>query len=184
VDGTPDLTTGELLTADAPVVGVWLPPAAAAARLGLSERTLWRQVKAGRYHKRTLGGRSTVLVPLPDMTTDVPDDRATPEADTAVATVSGSLSGVTDMAPAGAAAWSTAVLTPIMARMAEQETTIRDQAEMIGRLTAELESLRASQRPIAGSGTPEPRDLTPGAPADSGAASVPWWKRWLLAAYG
>ena len=36
------------------------------------------------------------------------------------------------------AAWSETFLAPIMARMAEQETTIRDQAETIGTLRAEL----------------------------------------------
>lgn len=43
--------------------GIWLSPSAAAVYLGVSERTLWRHVNAGRYHKRTVSGRSEVFVP-------------------------------------------------------------------------------------------------------------------------
>jgi len=41
-------------------------------------------------------------------------------------------------APELMAAWSETFLAPIMARMAEQETTIREQAETIGELRARL----------------------------------------------
>jgi hypothetical protein len=40
--------------------------------------------------------------------------------------------------------WSETFLAPIMAQMAEQETTIRGQAETIGRQSAELERAASS----------------------------------------
>jgi hypothetical protein len=75
---TPD-TPGHPISGDivsAPdVTGEWLPPAAAALRLGISERTLWRHVNAGRYHKRITSGRAEILTPEGAA---VPDNSATP----------------------------------------------------------------------------------------------------------
>lgn len=63
LNGTASVTSGDVLpTAELPP-GEWLSPPAAASQLGISERTLWRHVTAGRYHKRTVGGRAEVLVP-------------------------------------------------------------------------------------------------------------------------
>ena len=52
------------------------------------------------------------------------------------------------------AVWSETFLGPIMGRMAEQETTIRDQAETIGGLRAEL-AAACSKSPLVASTGPE-----------------------------
>src|SRR4051812_34230092 len=117
----------------------------AARILGVSESTVRRMVKAGKLEadrvERSQGHLWLVKLPAPSATSS--DHPPT------VATVEGSN-------PPGAEAltmWSAAILTPIMARMAEQDTTIRDQAETIGRQAAELERLRApatpSESPVA-----------------------------------
>lgn len=60
----PPVTSGEVVSE--PVTsGEWLAPPAAADRLGMSERTLWRLVKQGRYQKRVENRRAEILVPLP-----------------------------------------------------------------------------------------------------------------------
>ena len=64
--GVHDVTASEVLADDRQVSGEWLPPATAASRLGVSERTLWRLVKAGRYHRRVVDRKAMILVPLPD----------------------------------------------------------------------------------------------------------------------
>lgn len=45
------------------VAGSWLSPAAAAASLGISERTLWRHQREGKLSKRIVSGRAEVFVP-------------------------------------------------------------------------------------------------------------------------
>lgn len=69
-DSIPEATKGTVIPPENQV-GDWLAPAAAALRLGISERTLWRHVNAGRYHKRTVAGRAEIMAPgaregLPD----------------------------------------------------------------------------------------------------------------------
>src|SRR5215213_2107442 len=93
--GMHDVTASEVLADDRQVSGEWLPPATAASRLGVSERTLWRLVKAGRYHRRVVDRKAMILVPLPDTgaTSGQP-----PVPDTTIAPLSGSMSGVTDSA--------------------------------------------------------------------------------------
>lgn len=79
----PESVSGEVVSAP-DVTGEWLPPATAASRLGISERTLWRHVNAGRYHKRIAAGRAEILVPgsgaVPD-TADTPAGLAVPDND-------------------------------------------------------------------------------------------------------
>jgi predicted DNA-binding protein (UPF0251 family) len=58
----PTVTSGEVVS-EPDVSGEWLSPPAAADRLGMSERTLWRLVKQGRYQKRTVNRRAEILVP-------------------------------------------------------------------------------------------------------------------------
>ena len=63
--------------------------------------------------------------------------------------------------------------------MAEQEATIRDQAEMIGRQAAELAAARTQSATVDASGSTEGP-----APTERGGAALPWWRRWLSMAYG
>jgi AraC-like DNA-binding protein len=61
----PTVTRGEVISE--PVTsGEWLTPSSAADRLGMSERTLWRMVKDGRYQKRLVNRRAEILVPVSD----------------------------------------------------------------------------------------------------------------------
>lgn len=128
-----DVTDGEILADDRQVSGEWLLPATAASRLGVSERTLWRLVKAGRYHRRVVDRKAMILVPLPD-TGATPGEPPVP--DTTIAPLSGSMSGVTD----------TAVLAIVdeLKRQAEASLVlIAQQAETIGELRAENRALLA-----------------------------------------
>lgn len=70
----PTVTSGEVVSAS-DTTGTWLSPPAAASRLGVSERTLWRHVNAGRYHKRVVAGRAEILVP--EGADSLPDNSAT-----------------------------------------------------------------------------------------------------------
>lgn len=58
------VTTGEVVSTP-DTSGEWLSPPAAADRLGMSERTLWRKVSEGRYQKRVVNRRAEILVPVP-----------------------------------------------------------------------------------------------------------------------
>lgn len=58
--------------------GAWMRPPPAAAALGISERTLWRHVEAGRYRKRVVDGRAEVFVP--GEMSGVPDNPDTPQS--------------------------------------------------------------------------------------------------------
>src|SRR3954467_9804645 len=93
------LTDGDVVAGAELPPGEWLPPATAASRLGVSERTLWRLVKAGRYHRRVVDRKAMILVPgavpLPD-TSAISGDGLLP--DTTSGTLSGNVSGVTDRA--------------------------------------------------------------------------------------
>jgi len=79
------------------------------------------------------------------------------------------------------AAWSAAVLAPIVAELAASRLANEQKAETIGRLTAELEALRASHSPVAAQETPPVVEATT---EPSMATVAPWWRRWLLAVYG
>jgi len=68
--------------------------------------------------------------------------------------------------------WSTTVLTPLV-------ETIREQAETIGTLRAELAAVQASQaqqdaKPGVSGPKPTRGPSTPDEPVSS-----PWWRRWL-----
>jgi hypothetical protein len=133
--GMHDVMDGEILANDRQVSGAWLPPAAAASRLGVSERTLWRLVKAGRYHRRIVDRKAMILVPLPD-TGATPGEPSLP--DTTIAPVSGIVSGVTDSA--------VLAIVDELKRQAESSLAlIAQQAETIGTLRAENQALRAAQ---------------------------------------
>src|SRR3954470_9299318 len=90
---------GEVVAGEALPAREWLPPAAAASRLGVSERTLWRLVKAGRYHRRAVDRKAMILVPgaapLP-ATGAISVPELLP--DTTRGMLSGNVSGVTDTA--------------------------------------------------------------------------------------
>jgi hypothetical protein len=120
----PDAAAGELLESSEEPAGDWLPPAAAALRLGVSERTLWRMVKDGRYHKRTERGRAEVLVPLPDNSATAPE------------------ASLLAVRQAPDTSLSLAILDELRRQREEDTGTIVRQAEEIGRLRSEVEAER------------------------------------------
>ena len=93
------------------------------------------------------------------------------------------------------------IVEPLVARLAEQETIIRDQAETIGAVRAQLaaaeewiHALEDLQRPIAPN-LSVPTDDPPRAPSEPSAppsptrgpissqpdGGAPWWRRWWRA---
>lgn len=137
--------------------------AEAAAILGVSTATVRRMVKRGQLEGRRVirpQGTAFVII-LPEHATDASEDAA-PTLQAA---------GVTprDNASAGAqlAAWSETFLLPLVASLERSQAIVCDQAETIGRQSAELEraastivalgeeveSLRASHSPVAGQQT-------------------------------
>ena len=167
-------TTGEVIGGDQLPMGDWLPPAAAASRLGVSERTLWRLVKAGRYHKRTERGRAEVLVPA---SAPLPDDSASAGStgrtvDTGAYAKSGSLTAMPD-------GLAVAILEELSRQREDDAERLTCQAETIGRLTAELDQARARiadlERPPEPPANPFPQPM-PLPPSE--ASPPPWWRRW------
>lgn len=74
----PEAASGEVIE-PSDVAGAWLTPPAAALHLDVSERTLWRYVEAGRYHKRIVRGRAEVFIPgAQDASDSLPDSPDTP----------------------------------------------------------------------------------------------------------
>jgi hypothetical protein len=84
------------------------------------------------------------------------------------------------------------VLGPLVAELAASRQVNERQAEQLagyaamiaelredrGRLTAELEALKASRSPVAASET------APGVRPSLRPQPAPWWRRWLVAVYG
>ena len=132
----------------------------AAGILGVSTQTVRRMVKRGRLEGQRVHRPqgSAFLVSLPA------EDGAGDTDATATQQPAGNVSRSKRQEQAGTpelmAAWSETFLGPIMARMAEQETTIREQAETIGREAAELAALRAQSTTLAPSESTERPDLT------------------------
>jgi hypothetical protein len=131
----PPVTSGEVVnTPD--VTGEWLSPASAASRLGISERTLWRHVNAGRYHKRIESGRAEVLVPI-GSATGAPDNSAMPPM---------------PAVPDADRQMSLALLGELRRRLDEEadrqrRLTVKTerQAQEIGRLQAQLDAERRAR---------------------------------------
>ncbi len=100
------------------------------------------------------------------------------------------------------ASYSRALLEPLVARLAEQEQIIREQAEDLGRLRAELEHARegptarhqtatdargTAEGPDPPSEPPEPPSAPSPAPAPippQPNGGSPWWRRWWVAITG
>lgn len=132
------------------VTGAWLPPAAAATRLGISERTLWRDVKAGKYHRRIVDRKALILVP--DSSSD--DGRQ-------------SETGLAPLPDTGATALA---LTEMAERLTRQANTVTRQAVQIARLTGDRQLLQ-SERDAAEA---RAADLA----ARLAQAEWRWWHRW------
>ena len=130
--------------------------AEAAGILGVSVMTVRRMIRRGqlegeRVH-RPQGNAYVVKLPV-DATALADDAPSTEQPAQNVSRTNGTPSELM-------AVWSETFLGPIMARMAEQEGTIREQAETIGTLRAELAAARAPQSPPEAPTAPEPADPT------------------------
>ena len=134
-------------TADTePVTSQRITVAEAAAVLGVSVVTVRRMIRRGQLEgERVIRPQgSAYLVTLPvDATGAAEDGTPTGQPVQDVSRANGTPAALM-------AAWSETFLAPLVARMAEQETTIRDQAEQLGRQGAELEAeQRARQEFLA-----------------------------------
>ena len=120
--------------------GEWLRRAEAAARLGVSERTLDNRLAAGKLRKRLRNGLTEVLVPR--VATDVQMERALQVADQLTEKVS-------------------AQLTPLAEQFAALAEKYAEARERIGRLEAEKAQLQqemyALRTSVQSSTEPEPR---------------------------
>ncbi len=117
--------------------------AEAASILGVSVVTIRRMIKRGELEAerviRPQGSAYLVALP-PDASPSLQDGTPTEQSAQDVSR--------TDGTPAALmAAWSEALLVPLVTRLGEQEAVIRDQAETIGRQGAELE--RAASAVVA-----------------------------------
>lgn len=145
------VTSGEVVSAP-DVTGEWLPPATAASRLGVSERTLWREVKAGRYHRRIVDRKALILVP---------DSSATPNE------------GATGLAVAPDTGASLAALVEMERRLSRQANTVTRQAVQITRLTERLEARAESLEWTQAQLDQARAELE----AMRARAALPWWRR-------
>jgi excisionase family DNA binding protein len=150
--------------------------------LGVSVQTVRRMIRRGQIEGRRVyrPQGSAFIVTLP---VDGPRTNDVPATDQAPRTGARANGPGPTTAPELMAAWSETFLGPIMARMAEQETTIRELERENGRLTAELAAARAAERPQEARETPSPVETPTEPPAPGEPGSAPWWRRWL-AAYG
>lgn len=74
-----ELIAGEVVSEAFDGPGDWLPPAEAARRIGVSERTLWRRVTAGQLLRKVVSGKALVLVPVAGSVPN-PSDLTVPDA--------------------------------------------------------------------------------------------------------
>lgn len=134
-----------------------------AAALGISLNTLRRRIATGQVRAERAGRPQGFVW-------QVHLDGAAPSQDGANETVQRDRPGTvhqpaTALAQAEAmATYTRSILEPLVARLAEQEVIIRDQAEAIGRLEERLAPAppaAAPQRPQAAGGAPNPPDPAP-----------------------
>jgi hypothetical protein len=132
----PDIVSGEVVDQSFAGNGEWLTASLAAARLGMSERTLWRRIDAGKLRKRMVAGRAEIYVPLAGTlpATEQTEETRPPES-IAVSAVSDTL--------------ALAIIEELRAQRladAERLTSLtadtQRQAETIGTLKAEAAELR------------------------------------------
>jgi hypothetical protein len=136
------------------VTGDWLSPAAAALRLGISERTLWREVKAGKYHRKIEDRKALILVP---------DSGAR-----------GRQATETGLAVAPDSSANAPALAELANRLTRQANTVTRQAVQITRLNADKQKLTAERDALAErlAGVERERDQL------REAAERPWWQFW------
>jgi excisionase family DNA binding protein len=130
--------------------------AEAAAILGVSVATVRRRIRAGELEAETVlrpqGSAFVVRLPVQASAgvSDAYDSRQEPR-DT-MRTEASPEQAMLHLVQAAV----TPILAPVMARMAEQEATIRQQAETIGELRASYRALEARTAPQSVDPTPEP----------------------------
>ncbi len=164
----------EVVPDDALPPGEWLSPAAAASHLGVSERTLWRLVGKGRYHRRVVDRKAQVLVPT---SAPLPDTGATFPAAQDAPSVSGNLAGVPDTSVLAVVAELRRQHESTQARIAAQDERIAALERENGALTARLLALTAPESPPAAPGATIAEKPT----ADTRSVPSALWERWLLA---
>ena len=168
--------------------------------LGINPTTVRRRIKEGKLRAARVERPQgyTLRVLLDDA--ELPRQQVDPPRSTCTCAHLGPASS-TLLAPAdhqraeAMAAYNTALIAPLVARLAEQEQIIREQAEQVGALQARVqvqddtiralqaaqeaqEATREGHRTAQESGlTPMPSDP----PAEYTDGRQPWWRRWWSA---
>jgi chromosome segregation ATPase len=147
--------------------GEWLDTRAAMLRLGISERTLHRRLGRGELRKRGRpGGRIEVWAPLPagrsatEPNADI--DRQAEQAERALALVERVNLAVSEQ------------VAPLLAMVERQQSTIRDQAEELGKLRQQVTDL---ERRLTGTDPLTVGDGQGGSPPEP-MTRRPWWRFW------
>jgi hypothetical protein len=169
---------------DAPPTHRFVPVAEATRILGLSATTIRRRIDAGELEAervvRPQGTAFLVRVP-PDAPPGASEASGTPQDEP----------GTHHHVPAGSD-HLVAVVVPLVAQIDALRMTVErqsaqliEQAETIGRLTAELAAVRAQNGTLDASGATEDQKPSHKPPsAATGAPGTPWWRRWLVAVSG
>jgi hypothetical protein len=163
----------------------------AAAALGISLNTLRRRIDAGQVRaervSRPQGHVWRVYLDADHRADQRAEQGATQDAGSTLPQPPGDILRAEAMAT-----YTRSLLEPLVSRLAEQERTIREQAEELGRLrerVAMLDSPNPHQSAIAANltaqtpdppaGEPsEPPSPAPMPPTSNGSGRAPWWRRW------
>jgi excisionase family DNA binding protein len=139
----------------------------AAVSLGVSPSTVRRWVKSGRIKsERVVRPQGyVVLVDLPERAPSTPSAEHPLQVGAQLPTAAGAGVERADAMATYLASYAAKVVEPHLA-------TIRQQAEEIGRLKAELEHIRRQPAETA-------TEPTTGSKAVSEPATRPWWRRWF-----
>ncbi len=143
--------TGRQLTSEP---GEWFSILDAAQRLNIRDRSVRRMAAEGRLLRRLRQGKAEVWIPESMPAADAPESTPVTSSDLAMTAV--------DPATLALALYDR-VEELAAERTAPLLATIREQAEEIGRLKAELDAELERQLPSV--------DVTPD--------RRPWWRRWL-----
>jgi excisionase family DNA binding protein len=167
----------------------------AAAVLGISLNTLRRRIAAGQVRaeraRRPQGHVWRVYLGTDERSEQHAEQHAEQEAEQdAGSTLQ---EPPTDVLRAEAmATYTRSLLEPLVNRLAEQERTIRDQAEELGRLRERVATLQAPEShqtreasnltahaPDPPTEPSEPPSPAPMPSTSNGSEHAPWWRRWV-----
>ena len=133
---------------EAATAGRWVSVAEAATELGLPERAIYRRIATQSLRARR-DAQGALLVCLDDSST-TDDGRRTPENGNGRLALQGERgTGLTTERARALSEFASGLLDPLVTRLSEQETVIREQAEEIGRLRARQDYAQETEDRLA-----------------------------------